>query len=248
MQRWILTIILLITTLTAVALVVALRQKPSSVPAETDWQQTESGVKIYAPSSGSNSAAVATDPTTGTKILAARAGLEGFRIPEFSLVNQNGEPVNHTILEGKITILDFIFTNCVTACPPMTGNMLQVVKELEGTPVQFVSISVDPVRDTPEQLAAYADRFGIDTSRWMFLTGDEGEASRVVNESLQFEISTDPDESSVIPLADGSTMSNILHPIKFFLIGPNREILDFCSPTVPADRDRLTALAREAAG
>ncbi len=247
MQRWILTILILITTLTLIAVVVAVRITPGNLPKNADWKQTDSGVKIYAPSSGTSSAAIATDPTTGKKILAARDGLEDFRIPEFSLISQHGDPIDHTIFEGKITILDFIFTNCLTACPPMTGNMLQVYKELEGTDVQFLSISVDPVRDTPEQLTAYADRFGIDTDRWMFLTGKEGEAVRIVNASLKFDVAIDPDDTSVITLADGSTMSNILHPIKFFLIGPNREILDFCSPTVPTDRDRLTALAREAA-
>lgn len=245
MQRWIIAILILVSTLTLVAVVVMVRVNSSHK--EIKWQEISEGVKVSVPSSEFNSAIIATDPATNAKILAPRAGLEDYSIPEFSLLNQGGEAVDHTIFEGRITILSFIFTNCLTACPPMTGNMLQVYHELEGTDVQFISISVDPVHDTPAQLTAYAARFGIDTDRWSFLTGAEGEAARVVRESLKFDILIDPDDSAVIELADGTSMSNIVHPIKFFLIGPDRQILDFCAPTTPADRDRLTEIARNAA-
>ena len=150
-------------------------------------------------------------------------------------------------LEGEITVVAFVFTNCQLACPAITANMKIVYSQLEDTPVRFLSISVDPEHDTPEVLRAYADRMSIDTSRWPFLTGEDGEATRVVEESMQFEISDDPDDANIITLDDGSTMRNIRHPIKLFLVGPDRQILDFCAPTLRAERERFTALARKAA-
>jgi protein SCO1/2 len=248
MPKWILVIIAVITALTIAMTLVALRQGAAPKGGPTELFETQSGpkAKIYTPSTGANVAVISTDPDTGERVFAPRAGIEGYAVPEFSLIDQDGTAVDHTVFDGKITILNFIFTNCLTACPPMTSNMVQIYKKLDGSPVQFLSISVDPVHDTPERLTEYAAKFGIDTDRWTFLTGPEGESARVVAESLKFEISEDPDGSAVIPLADGTTMANIRHPIKLFLIGPNREILDFCAHQVESDRERFAALAREA--
>lgn len=178
------------------------------------------------------------------RVLNPRPGLEGFAIPPFSLVDQTGEPVGEGLLEGEVSVVAFMFTNCETACPPITASMLRLYNQLEDTDVQFLSISVDPEHDTPETLRAYAARLGVDTDRWMFLTGEEGESRRVVAESLKFDVSEDPDDGTLIRLEDGSTMRNILHPIKLFLIGPDRQILDFCSPTVEADLQRFAETAR----
>jgi cytochrome oxidase Cu insertion factor (SCO1/SenC/PrrC family) len=251
MPKWILAIVVCVTAIVigAIAVLVQRGGGPGGPSRQDQRVDSQSGPKatIYAESNPANQALVARDPMTGKKLLQPRAGLEGYAVPEFRLLNQDGEPVDQSVFEGKITILSFNFTNCVTACPPMTANMLQVYGELEGTPVQFCSISVDPEHDTPERLTEYAAKFGIDTDRWMFLTGAEGEAARIVNESLKFDISEDPDDAQVIPLADGTTMRNIRHPIKLFLIGPDRQILDFCSHQVVADRERFGAIARAAA-
>lgn len=249
MPKWILTIIALITVITAAMTLVALQQGASLRRDRMTTVESQSGAKarIYTPSTGANAAVVSRDAETGKRVFSPRAGMEGYAVPKFNLVNQDAEPVTETIFDGKITILNFIFTNCITACPPMNANMSSIYANLKGSPVQFVSISVDPLHDTPERLAEYAANLGVDTDRWMFLTGTEGEATRVCNESLKFEISEDPDASNVIPLSDGKTMRNIRHPIKLFLIGPDREILDFCAHQVLADRERFTAIAREAA-
>lgn len=185
---------------------------------------------------------------TGERVLTPRPGLEGLKIPEFTLIDQDGDAVDESVLEGRVSIVAFIFTNCRLACPPMTANMLRLYHDLEDEPVRFVSISVDPVHDTPERLTEHASNLRVDTGRWMFLTGDEGEASRVVAEALDFDISADPDDANLITLADGSTMRNIQHPTKLFLVGPDRQILDFCSPTIPEDLARFKKVAAEVAG
>lgn len=249
MPKWIVAVIVCITLISAGATLLVLRTTGALSGGSGQIVRSETGPDaiIYAPDNAANEAVIDRDPQTGEKVLTPRAGLEGYRVPGFHLVDQDGRPVDETIFEGRVTVLSFIFTHCITACPPMTANMKLLYDQLEGTPVQFVSISVDPEHDTPERLREYAAQFGIDTDRWVFLTGPEGEAVRVVNESLKFEISEDPDDSQMIPLADGSTMRNIRHPIKLFLIGPDRSILDFCAHQVPADRERFGAFARAAA-
>lgn len=249
MPRWIIGILVAITTFAVLASFAALRLA-SGRQANTGSHleaTTGEGGTIYAPPPGTNAAQVGQPDAQGHKSLTPRPGLESFAVPRFSLVNQDGQEVDETVLEGRISIVAFIFTNCQVACPAITANMKRAFTELEGTPVRFVSISVDPEHDTPEQLRSYAERMAIDTSRWTFLTGAPGETARVVAESMKFEISPDDDDNNTITLADGSTMRNILHPIKLFLVGPDRQILDFCSPTIPAELDRFIELARRAA-
>ena len=246
MPKWILGLLIVVTTFALLASIAVLRARQAAPRTELDTTTSASGT-IVAAAPGTNAAQVGPRDASGTRVLTPRPGLEGYSIPAFSLVDQDGEPVDESVLEGEITVVAFVFTNCQLACPAITANMKIVFSDLEDTAVRFLSISVDPERDTPEVLRAYADRMSIDTSRWLFLTGDDGEATRVVEESMQFEISDDPDDANIITLEDGSTMRNIRHPIKLFLVGPDRQILDFCAPTLRAERERFAALARKAA-
>ena len=95
-----------------------------------------------------------------------------FPVPDAKLVDETGKPVSLASMKGSVTVYDFIFTSCTGTCPIMTNNMRAVTGEIAAdAPVRFVSISVDPARDTPQVLAAYAKRVRNDP-RWTFLTGD----------------------------------------------------------------------------
>lgn len=97
---------------------------------------------------------------------------ELFVLPDAQLVNEQGNPVQLASMKGSVTVYDFIFTNCVGTCPIMTNNMRALTAKIaDDAPVRFVSISVDPTRDTPAVLAEYAKRVRND-DRWTFLTGD----------------------------------------------------------------------------
>ena len=99
---------------------------------------------------------------------------ELFPVPDTALVNERGQAVRLSAMKGKVTVYDFIFTNCAGTCPMMTAAMRRLTKKVDGgLPVQFVSISVDPIRDTPAVLSQYAARVRND-DRWTFLTGDRG--------------------------------------------------------------------------
>jgi cytochrome oxidase Cu insertion factor (SCO1/SenC/PrrC family) len=95
-----------------------------------------------------------------------------FPVPDATLVNERGQPVKLSSFNGNVTVYDFIFTSCAGTCPIMTNNMRALASEIDhDAPVRFVSITVDPARDTPAVLAAYAKRVRND-ERWTFLTGD----------------------------------------------------------------------------
>lgn len=95
--------------------------------------------------------------------------------PDFTLVSQDGAPVSLHDFRGKVVAIAFIFANCTDVCPVLTAHMANVQEKLGrtfGTKVVFVSITVDPERDTPAVLKEYARDFGADLEGWSFLTGD----------------------------------------------------------------------------
>lgn len=95
-----------------------------------------------------------------------------FPVPGANLVDERGQAVNLASMKGSVVVYDFIFTNCTGTCPIMTNNMRALTPKIDkDAPVRFVSITVDPTRDTPQTLAAYAKRVRNDP-RWTFLTGD----------------------------------------------------------------------------
>ena len=103
--------------------------------------------------------------------------------PLFRLTDQDGRSVALEDLRGKAVMLDFIFTHCTGPCPVLTGLQVDVQRAL--TPQQrartrFVSISLDPERDTPELLRAYAMKRGADLESWSFLTGKPEQVEAVL--------------------------------------------------------------------
>jgi protein SCO1 len=94
--------------------------------------------------------------------------------PEFTLTSQDGAQVSLADFRGKVVAVTFIYTFCTDTCPVLTPMMSFVQDRLGpdfGTKIAFVSITVDPERDTPEMLKEYAQAFGADLAGWAFLTG-----------------------------------------------------------------------------
>jgi protein SCO1/2 len=113
----------------------------------------------------------------------AGAAGESEPAPDFALTDQDGRPVALADLRGKVLLLDFVYTHCPGPCPILTGTHVEVQRALPpdlAEKVYFVSISLDPARDTPEALRAYAKARGADLARWSFLTGDDDAVAEVL--------------------------------------------------------------------
>jgi len=94
--------------------------------------------------------------------------------PDFMLTSQDGAQVTLTDFRGKVVAVTFIYTSCTSTCPVLTPMMSFVQDQLGrdfGRNIVFVSITVDPERDTPPVLKEYATSFGANLSGWSFLTG-----------------------------------------------------------------------------
>ena len=94
--------------------------------------------------------------------------------PEFTLTSQDRAQVALKNMRGKVVAVAFIYTFCVDTCPILTPMMSFIQDQLGadfGAKIAFVSITVDPERDSPEVLKEYAQAFGANLAGWSFLTG-----------------------------------------------------------------------------
>jgi cytochrome oxidase Cu insertion factor (SCO1/SenC/PrrC family) len=142
-----------------------------------------------------------------------------FPVPDALLVSETGKPVSLAEMKGYVTVYDFIFTNCAGTCPVMTATMRRLTAKVDkDAKVRFVSISVDPERDTPAVLRAYATKVRND-DRWMFLTGDK---ATIVSLSVNgFKLAAGGSGSGASP------NESILHSAKFAIADQNGIIRDY---------------------
>ncbi len=105
-------------------------------------------------------------------------------IPEVEVLDQNGNALHFysDLIKGKTVAINFIFTNCTTICPPLAATFARVQKEMGdkvGRDVHFISISVDPLTDTPERLKAWGAKFKAGPG-WTFVTGDKEQIDKLL--------------------------------------------------------------------
>jgi protein SCO1 len=164
------------------------------------------------------------------------------QVPAFALTDQAGNTVRDRDLRGSLWVASFIFTRCPSACPLLTAKFKALQSELAALKgVRYVSISVDPEHDTPEVLAAYARRFGADTTRWSFLTGPLAEIEKTVVRGFKIHIGKPQ------PNANNPTLIDIMHGEHFVLVDREGTIRGYYRAE-PAGldelKDTLRALAR----
>lgn len=115
---------------------------------------------------------------------------------DFTYNDIDGNPVTMSELNGKVRLVYFFYSNCPDVCPPTTFMMSEVQKKLKedgtfGSKVDFLSITIDPERDTPEALKKFFDKFNADYNGWKILRGDEKETAELARK-YQLLVSKDP--------------------------------------------------------
>ncbi len=146
--------------------------------------------------------------------------------PRTVLIDENGKPFDLASRKGKVVLVSFVYTTCTGVCPGTTQAIVRIQNTLKeaklwGQSVEFVSITLDPKRDTPEVLRQYARLFRADPSAWHFLTGPPEKVQSVITDWGMW----------VKTLPTGA----IDHPSRVFLLdtqGHQREIysLEFLKP------------------
>jgi protein SCO1/2 len=148
-------------------------------------------------------------------------------LSDFNLYDQNGNKVSFKTFEGKIFAASFFYTRCPTICNAVNRNIDTLAGEYaKNKMIDFVSITVDPQRDSVAALKNYAAKFKVQSSKWLFLTGDT---------------------STIYPLARNGFLVNALkegendfiYSDKIILIDGDKRIRGYYSGTVASDIQKL---------
>jgi protein SCO1/2 len=159
--------------------------------------------------------------------------------PDFALTSQDERQIKFSDYRGKIVLVSFVFTTCNGTCPATTHRLAVVQQRLQKheqlrDEVHFVSISLDPERDTPEVLRGYMRLYDLPAKNWTFLTGAAKEVA-AVHEAWGMWVK---------PAANGQ----LDHPSRVFLVdtrGRIREIYNLDFLRLPWVMEDLQLLRRE---
>jgi protein SCO1/2 len=153
-------------------------EKPGTCPkCKMDLRPSREGQAATAPRAGAPlHGAPAPNPGMGVA--------SGMSIPDVELLDQDGRRVRFytDLVRGKVVAVNFIFTTCTTVCPPLGATFARVQRELgerAGRDVHLISVSVDPVTDTPERLKAWGAKFKAGPG-WTFVTGSKPQVDELL--------------------------------------------------------------------
>lgn len=156
------------------------------------------------------------------------------QFPDVTLEDNSGRTYSFTEFEGKYVFITFLYTSCGTVCPELEVNMSEVYKRIPeeyiGHDIQFLSISFDPKRDTPETLDTYRKAFGSDGETW-----------RMARILKQQELKSLLDRFGVIVIPD--EYGNFAHNSAFYLVNPKGHLVEVMDYTlIEAAAERVTEI------
>lgn len=118
-------------------------------------------------------------------------------IAPFAFVDQDSTVITNQTFKDKIYVADFFFTSCRTICPVMKTQMLRVYEATQDQPdVLILSHTIDPEYDTVALLHDFAERLGVESKRWHFVTGAKDSIYKIAQTSYfatAMEDKTEPD-------------------------------------------------------
>lgn len=168
-------------------------------------------------------------------------------LPDFTLTTQRGASFGRGDMLGKVWIVNFMFTSCTSVCPMLSARMSEVAtRYASASDVRYLSVSVDPVTDTPAVLTAYAARFGADAARWTWLTGEEENVQQVIIGGFREMVQRLPGTPATTEAAAGKgpPAPNILHGERFVVVDRDGVIRGYPDPKVPGDVEAVVDAVR----
>lgn len=148
-------------------------------------------------------------------------------IPDFNLTNQDGKPVSLKTFNNKIMVVNFFYTNCPTICNQVNQNISKLTAEYAPNKItRFVTITVDPQRDSVHVLKQYAKKFNADANKWLFLTGDTSTIYSLARQGF------------LVNALDAGN-GDFIYSDKIMLIDESRHIRGYYSGTSDDDITRL---------
>ncbi|MGD1894764.1 MAG: SCO family protein [Cyclobacteriaceae bacterium] len=145
------------------------------------------------------------------------------QVADFAFVNQDSTLVTPNTFDGKVYVTDFFFTSCPTICPVMKKEMLRVYEEFEdNNEVAILSHTIDPEYDTVGLLHDYAERLGVSSDKWHFVTGDK---QAIYDMGLKSYM--------VTAMEDEEAPGGFIHSGAFILVDKDLRIRGMYDGTVP---------------
>ncbi|ETX03465.1 MAG: hypothetical protein ETSY2_33385 [Candidatus Entotheonella gemina] len=134
--------------------------------------------------------------------------LDRITIPDVRLVNQDGEPVHfyRDLVKDKVVAINFVYTTCSTICLPLGANfskLQQLLHDREQQDVRLISVSVDPVTDTPQRLRAWGEKFRAGPG-WSLLTGTKQKVDTLLK-ALKVFTPDIQDHAPIVMVGNGAT-------------------------------------------
>ncbi|MFZ6012479.1 MAG: SCO family protein [Bacteroidota bacterium] len=151
------------------------------------------------------------------------------QIAEFKFINQDSAIITNETFKDKIYVADFFFTSCRTICPIMKTQMVRVYDSIRNKPdVMILSHTIDPKHDTVGLLRDFANRLGVKSNKWHFVTGDKDSIYNIAQTSY-----------FATAMEDNSEPDGFIHSGAFLLIDKNRRIRGKYDGTKEEDVNRL---------
>lgn len=148
-------------------------------------------------------------------------------VPAFTFAERNGATISNDSLKGKVWIASFVFTRCSGTCPQVAATLARLQSELADVPdLRLVTFTIDPDRDTPDELKKYAERFRADPDRWLFLTGSEKDIHTLANDGFHVLAKKRP---------DGKPGDEFDHSTMLVLVDKAGRIVDYYDGMPPLD-------------
>ncbi len=165
------------------------------------------GLSLLWNKSEAQPAAASAQPQSGVRSSEANNQSIHIIMPDVTLTDQDGKAVHlNALVQDKIAVIDTVFTSCTTICPMMGANFTRLQKLLgprAGSEVLLISISVDPVTDTPERLRAWKEKFHAGPG-WVLLTGPKPDVDSVLK-TLQMFAADKQDHTPLTLIGSGKT-------------------------------------------
>ncbi len=136
----------------------------------------------------------ANNPITNKKLSYIKIDGKPKMVPEFAFLNQDSLMItNHDYL-GKVYVVEFFFTSCLTICPKMNTNLVYLQNQLrDHTNFGIASFTINPKTDTPSKLKKYAENYKVTNPDWHFLTGDREDIYNLANTGFNIFAAENPE-------------------------------------------------------
>lgn len=152
------------------------------------------------------------------------------QIPKFNFMNQDGQQVTNQTFAQKIYVSDFFFTSCPTICPKMKTQMLRVYEQFKNNnQIKLLSHTLDPQHDSVAVLRDYAQRLGVASNKWHFVTGPKDSIYAIASRYL------------VSAREDATAKGGLMHSGALVLVDTNRHVRGIYDGTQPQQVDQLLA-------